>query len=253
MESLEVQITQLIVKKVADYTQNNLFRPPLVAFSAACDARYDQLKIQIGPWHNSPRELLPGVQSVISYFVPFTRQVVAAPKGQKDGSLLWGEAYQETNRYFEEINRAICDFLAGQGHSAMPIPSTHTYDPQELKSMWSHRSAAAIAGLGFFGVNRMLITEKGSGGRFCSVLTSAPLQPNTQPVPNRCLYHKDGSCGLCLKACPVGALRPDGFEKFVCSEELTKNETLLKAQYPHLYSVDVCGKCISACPFAYLD
>lgn len=253
MQSLEVQLTQLIAEKVADYHQPDLFRPPLVAFSSACDAQYDQLKTHIGPWHSSPRELLPTAQSVISYFIPFTRQVVAAPKGQKDGSLLWGQAYQDTNQYFGEINRAICDYLTARGHSAMPIPSTHTYDPTELKSMWSHRSAAAIAGLGAFGANRLLITEKGSGGRFCSVLTSAPLQPNTTPAPDRCLYHKDGSCGLCFKACPVGALRPDGFEKFVCLEELLKNERLLKAQYPHLRSVDVCGKCISACPFAYLD
>ncbi len=38
---------------------------------------------------------------------------------------------------------------------------------------WSHKSAAAIAGLGSFGLHRMLITDAGCAGRCGSLLGPA--------------------------------------------------------------------------------
>ena len=253
MQAVEQSIVQIITEQVASLGRSDLFRSPLVAFSSAHDERYAQLKEQIGPWHKNPTELLPSANSVISYFVPFTKAVALDPKSVKDGSALWGEAYQEINTYFSHINQVLADYLTVQGHEAYTIPSTHTYDPAELKSMWSHRSAAAIAGLGAFGANRMLITAKGSGGRFCTLLTSANLTPNKTPAPNPCLYVKNGSCGLCFAVCPVKALAPTSFAPFVCQDELFKNEALLKQQHSNLTSVDTCGKCVSVCPFVYLE
>jgi epoxyqueuosine reductase QueG len=117
--------------------------------------------------------------------------------------------------------------------------------------MWSHRSAAAIAGLGTFGANKLLITEKGSGGRFCTILTSAVLKANQVPIESKCLYLKNGSCGLCFKICPVNALFPDSIDKFACQNEVNKNEAKPK-ESTNLQSADTCGKCISVCPFAYI-
>lgn len=250
--SLELEIQTIIEKKIEDLGREDLFRSPLVAFSSAEDERYEELKHQIGEWHKTPKELLPEAKSVISYFVPFTKKVVKEPKMVKDGSALWSEAYQEINAYFEIINEEVQKFLESRGYLATTIRATHTYDPKDLKASWSHRSAAVIAGLATLGANRLAITEKGSAGRFCTVITSAPLKGTTEPVEEKCLYKKNGSCGLCFQICPVGALKPEGMDKFACQDELNKNEAMIQ-KTTNLKVADTCGKCISVCPFAYIE
>lgn len=89
------------------------------------------------------------------------------------------------NEYFNYINDEISKYLVSKGHVAKDIAPTHTYDPKVLKSTWSHRSAAAIAELGVFGLNRMLITEKGSSGRYGTIITSAPLRVNKRVEKDR--------------------------------------------------------------------
>ena len=252
MSSLESKIKEIISNSVMELERSDLFRTPLVAFSSAYDKRYHELKTLIGNWHMNPTELLPEAKSVISYFVPFTKEVVTAPRKSKQETPLWGESYAVVNPYFEQINQKICDYLEAEGYYACNIPATHTYNEKDMKSMWSHRSAAAIAGLGSFGANRMLITEKGSGGRFCAVLTSAELKSTEKIHENPCLYIKNGSCGLCFKACPVDALKPDIIDRFACQAETRKNEKLLIKSIG-LYNADTCGKCISICPLSYIE
>lgn len=251
MEALAQMITNRIKKEVAALARPDLFREPLVGFSSAEDPRYDQLKQIIGAWHQHPKELLTDAKSVISYFVPFTKEVAKAPKNAKMAVPLWGEAYLVLNEGFDHINNILCTLLGEQGFSAQTIPATHTFDPKDMKSLWSHRSAAAIANLGVFGANRMLITEKGSGGRFCTVLTSAPLAASEATLPNPCPYLKDGSCGACFKACPINALQGDHFDAFACQAQTKRNEAFLGLK-ADLNNADVCGKCIAVCPVAYI-
>ena len=248
---LELEIKNIIEEKVKELGRDDLFRAPLVAFSDASDERYMELKKLIGDWHKTPKEFLPEAQSVISYFIPFTKKVSMEPKTCKHASILWSDAYQTINAYFDEINAEVQAYLTEKGYLSETIRATHTYDPADMKSMWSHRSAAVIAGLATLGANRLAITEKGSGGRFCTVITSAKLQSNQNPIEEKCPYKKNGSCGLCFKACPVGARRPDGMDKFACQDEVNRNEELLRKETNLI--ADTCGKCISVCPFAYIE
>lgn len=249
---LEDSVKDIIINQLEALQRPDLYRQPLVSFSAADDPRYMELKTIIGPWHQTPTELLPEAKSVISYFIPFTKTVANAPRNNQEASPLWGEAYQEINKHFNVINKAIADYLISIGFLAFTIPPTHTYDPADLKCKWSHRSAAVIAGLGDFGANRLVITDKGSGGRFCSLLTSAVLEPSKSSAENRCLYKQNGSCGLCFKACPTKALQPNDLAKFVCQDLLFDNEKKLQ-ESTRLQSADICGKCISVCPFSYIE
>jgi len=249
---VEKEIEKIIIDTVKSLNRADLFREPIIAFSSADDGRYAQLKTIVGEWHLLPSELLPDAKSVISYYVPFTKEIVYAPKTAEHSSFLWSEAYQEINQHFNVVNEAIARFLEAKGYTSQTIRATHTYSQEDLKSMWSHRSAAVIAGLGVFGLNKMVITEKGSGGRFCAIITSAPLESDKKPIEKMCLYFKNGSCGLCLEACPVGAIKVNGIDKFVCQDELNKNERFMK-QTSTLKETDTCGKCISICPVGYLE
>lgn len=245
---LKETIFSFVKDSVRDTGRSDILREPLLAYSAADDERYTQLKSLVGPWHMTPGELLPGAQSVISIFVPFSKNVLAAAKADEPVSALWGEAYVVLNALYDSLGKGLADMLGDMGYPSVNIASTHTYDPKELKSMWSHRSAAVIAGLGSFGLNRLLITEKGSGGRFCSVITSARLQPSPSPAPLRCIYYKSGGCRLCLKACPIEALGDGEFKRFNCSDRLFSNGRFLGND-----EYDVCGKCIAACPLSYIE
>lgn len=242
-------IVYLIREQVEKANRPDLFREPICAFSSAEDEKYHMLKRIIGDSHCDPIELLPDAKSVISFFVPFTQMVTKSAKNEEPVSEIWGEAYLVVNDLFDTIGQKVADYLKEQGFSAMLIAATHTYDPEKLQSMWSHRSAAVISGLGRFGANRLLITEKGSAGRFCTVLTSAALEPSAASAPERCLYNKNGSCLLCIKSCPIHALKIDSFEPFACHNHLLNNADFLSK----VGFCDVCGKCIANCPMAFLE
>lgn len=252
VEQLSTRMKQTIIKAVQDINRPDLFREPLIGFSSANDPSYQELKTIIGPWHRLPGELLDEAVSVISYFVPFTRAVVMGPTSTVDASYVWGEAYQEINRQFPVIDQLVSELLHDYGFQTQTVPPSHTYDPVDLQCYWSHRSTAVIAGLGRIGANRMVITDKGSGGRFCSIITTAHLEPNQTVAKERCLWHINRSCQKCFDICPVNALGPDVMDKFACQDLLNKYEADL-IRTTALESADACGKCISVCPVAYIE
>lgn len=65
------------------------------------------------------------------------------------------------------------------------------------------RSFAYSSGIGFFGKNNMLIIPgHGSYVFLAEILSTAPLScPTVETMDSQC-----GSCGLCIDACPTGAL-----------------------------------------------
>lgn len=247
----EQTIKDIICESVEDLGRPDLFREPIVAFASAHDPRFSQLQEWVGPWHNLPQDLLPGAESVISYFVPYTKEVSVEPRKSKHGSPLWSEAYLVVNEGFLTVNERVIAYLEKLGFAATAIRPTHTYDPEDLQCFWSHRSTAVIAGLGQMAANRLVITEKGSCGRFCTVITTAPLIPNENPYPQKCRFLIDGSCGACFKVCPAGALKADSLDKFACQEELFRNQEIME-QETGMREADTCGKCLSICPFAYV-
>lgn len=250
--SLEKRIEEVIVKKLEELGRSDLFRTPHVGFSAADDPKFEELKTIIGPWHYLPGDILPGAKSVISFYVPFTAEVAEGPKEAQYASIKWGESYEVINAHFGVMSDAVIELLTAEGYKAEKIPATHTYDPATLQCKWSHRSAAVIAGLGSFGANRLVITEKGSAVRFCTVITDAVLQPSGPYQGPKCMFMEDGSCRLCIDFCPAKALNDGDIDKFVCQRELNLNEARLKETTPFKGS-DSCGKCISICPFSYME
>jgi len=95
---IEKKIETIISTQIKVLDRPDLFREPIVSFSAAKDSRYDELKDIIGEWHLTPAELLPEANSVISYFAPFTEEVAYEPKKVQGGSKSWSEAYQKINK-----------------------------------------------------------------------------------------------------------------------------------------------------------
>lgn len=106
------------------------------------------------------------------------------------------------------------------------------------------RDAAAKVGLGIFGKNRLLITEKYSSYIFLSeLIVGAPL-PDGNFEEKEIKYCED--CGLCQKACPwLGGECDECLSALTQKKgELNKNEKALIKKYS-LWGCDICTE---VCP-----
>lgn len=247
--SLKEEIIEIIEKFVSESKNKELFRKPIVGFSSTNNPLYEELKVIVGPHHLHPKEILPNAQSVISFFIPFSENVIQSNNKDSVVSRDWGISYIEANILINQISENIMDFLKNKNIDSETIRATHTYDEESLISAWSHRSAAYIAKLGKFGVNRMLITKEGCAGRFGTVIISAEIPLETQEEAlGYCLYYKNKSCLKCIESCPQNTLSVDGFDKFKCHDKLLENAEELK----DIGLCDVCGKCVVSCPYAII-
>ncbi len=244
MESLKEEIVKLIKESVLMSDPNNDFREPIVGFSSADDPLYIKLKEIVGPEVLSPKEILPEALTVISFFVPFSEQIVVSNRKENTASHEWAKSYLNANELINETSEKLINYLNEKIIKATTIKSTHTYDEETLKSAWSHRSAAFIAGLGKFGVNRMLITKKGCAGRFGSVIISEKITPDKRTKEEYCMHYNNLSCLNCVYSCPTEALKVNGFDKFKCHDKLLENAE----EHKDMGLCDVCGKCIVSCP-----
>ena len=64
-----------------------------------------------------------------------------------------GVAYDDKNKLLGQIISQLIEVLGQHGIGAAAEPSTGNFDREELKSHWSHKSVAVIAGIGSFGLH----------------------------------------------------------------------------------------------------
>jgi epoxyqueuosine reductase QueG len=236
---LEALIRKTIEEMVQNAGTETSYRPPLIAFASAANPGFARLPEIVTPEHLLPEQLLPGAQSAVAFFLPFAEEVVVANQRASYVAQEWAVAYVETNQLIGRICQRLTDMLAERGVRAAAEPATHNFDPVSLVSRWSHKSVAAVAGLGSFGLHHMLITDAGCAGRFGSLVTDVELEPTPVVEEQRCLYCHDGSCQQCVEFCPVGALTEEGLDKKLCYRRCLE----VDAYFADLGLTDVCGKC----------
>lgn len=244
---------------------------PLVGFADAFHPYIQKLKQLISSGHQLPCEIIPDARSVIVYFVPFTKELADTnmalkEAGQEEGipalaSSQWALAYEQTNAMFEGINGYIIQRLKDIGFQGAVSPEAGTFDQNALISNWSQRHFAYAAGLGTFGINHMLISEAGCCGRYSSVVTNLPLKADEPVTEERCLYKRNGSCGVCVSHCVSGALTVNGYDRKVCYGVLKRNAAVYtefgssytdaSGENPNSEGSEVCGKCVVGLPCSF--
>ena len=234
----------------------SFYEEPLVGFAAADDPLFDtyQLPDVIGPWHKKPKEWLPEAATVISMFLPFTEDVLSSNRMEKQfPSAAWLHARVEGQAFLNIFADRVAQWLREQGyaacvpcgdvrfvcfnHSGIAMPGlpegVHT-------SNWSERHAAYACGLGTFGLSKGIITEKGMAGRFCSVITSLPVEPDQRPYTDP--YEYCIRCGACVRRCPVNAISVEhGKAHGPCAEHVHHSLELYDPRYG-------CGLCQTGVP-----
>lgn len=242
---------------IADYTKTHeietRWREPVIGVADAEDPLYPELKKITGPTHALPSDIVPGAKSVIVFFVPFTKEIAASNIPGEESSREWDYAYIETNQMLGDLTEYLYQKITKRGYQASNLPPTYNYDEKLLKSDWSHRSSAYIAGIGKFGINHMLITERGCCGRLGSVITDWELPADPRTEEEYCLYKAKGICGKCIERCVNDAFSiVDGsveYDRYKCNEQIYDK---IVPQWP-IGPGDTCGKCMCGVPCSLVN
>lgn len=248
---MKAKIKKLVIDFIENYKKTFNCRTdwdePIIGFANASDPLFLDLKRIVNENHKLPNEILNQAKTIISYFIPFNHEVVLSNTKGKEASLEWAHAYIETNKLITELNDFLAKELKKNNFDSVKIPPTHNTDKNLLVSYWSHKHIAYIAGLGNFGLHKMLITEKGCCGRLGSIITSAKIKATKRKETEYCLYYYNKSCKKCVDNCFYHILTLDSFDRHKCYDVCMENSRI----YSQLGLTDVCGKCACGVPCSF--
>jgi len=175
------------------------------------------------PRDYQPTRVLPDTVSVVVIGVRILRGVTMTQKSQVAylPFALFGHAWLSNirlNLIAHDVSRFIEDF----GYDAVPVPwpceertlERRSRSGEIMSELWpvesfvSFKHAAVAAGLGEFGLHRLLMTpEFGPRQRLVVVITNAPLEPDNLFEGHIC---DPEECGhRCILACPTQALKKE--------------------------------------------
>lgn len=143
--------------------------------------------------------------------------------------------YRRINNLLDDIALKLTNCIQDYGFYAYPVPASLIADWRTQRADVSHKHIAVLAGLGWFGRNNLVVTEKfASRIRFASVLTDMPLEP-AKPLQRDC-----GNCKMCIDLCPAKAIKldKDQFDHIKCFEKLKE---FRQKGYVSQY---ICGICL---------
>lgn len=219
-----------------------IYDKPVLGLAAADDPLFSRLKDPeiIGPHHLNPGEWLPEAQTVISYFLPFSERIREANRGEGDPPVEWLYGRIEGEICNDALRRHLVNEIEKMGGRAVVPPFDPRYQAINMRSNWSERHVAFIAGLGTFNLSKSMITEKGCAGRFGSVVVTARYEPTPRRYTE--VYEYCTNCGACIHRCPPGAISMAGKDHSICSQYINEK---IKKRFAPRYG---CGKCQTAVP-----
>ena len=208
---------------------------PQIAFASGDDPLFEQLKNDIGPFYWTPRDAFrlawPDLDitatelAIIVYILP---QTEATRLDQRAATTVPAERWARSRFHGEAFNRALrlhlVDQLTTAGFPAVAPERLADFGYRDsarfgIASNWSERHTAWIAGLGTFGLSDGLITRVGKAVRFGSVVVNMKLEATPRSYTGHqdwCLWHARGTCGVCMKRCPIDAITETGHDKAAC-------------------------------------
>ncbi len=213
------------------------FGRPILGVAAGDDPLWAMYKQEyVGDFHWTPAEAFnlgfPEEQagsedlSVLVWILPQTAKTKADnrketfyPSERWARTRILGEPRVNTG-----LRLFLIDALAGHGIKAVAPVKLPQWDRRlspvyGFASNWSERHAAYAAGLGTFGLSDGLITPVGKAVRVGSLIIHHKIPATPRPYSGHreyCLYFHDGSCGACVKRCPVDSVRFEGRDKTAC-------------------------------------
>ncbi|MHC4377560.1 MAG: SCP2 sterol-binding domain-containing protein [Planctomycetota bacterium] len=151
----------------------------------------------------------PWAKSLLSFVVRMNREPL-----RSTARSVANLEFHSTGHDVDEVGRAVVRALEARGlravNPSMGFPMETERFPGKLWTV-SHKPVAVAAGLGRMGIHRSVIHPKfGSFILLGTIVLGEEFDTYAEPVDfDPCL-----TCKLCVAACPVGAIRPDGYFDF---------------------------------------
>ncbi len=179
-----------------------------------------------------PETLLPGARTVVSAaYCYYADEPPLAPGEGRLARYTWHDGYAVLRERLDKLGRRL-----GGTYRVLVDANQHV-----------DREAAARAGVGFYGKNTMLITQRhGSWVVLGTLVTDVEIEP-TVPLDLDC-----GSCTLCIDACPTGALDDPGtVDSTKCLSYWTQAPAPIPEEYREELGAQVygCDVCQDVCPW----
>jgi ferredoxin len=151
----------------------------------------------------------PKARALISIATRIHREAIRTP-ARSVGNLEFHRAYHDINAVAHRIAAALEDRGIAALNPAAGFPMEMDRFPGRVWVV-SHKPVAVAAGLGAIGIHRSVIHPKwGSFINLATIIVARDVGEEAAPLGyNPCL-----SCKLCVAACPVGAIAPDGYFNF---------------------------------------
>lgn len=160
------------------------------------------------PPDRHPRRWLPGARRLLILACEIPSETYRLPVRHRT------RAFRDQIRHVEQLLASHAAVLRSQGASAVALP---VFFPVRLgngrlQGGVSLCDLASDAGLGTIGRNGLLQVP-GAGCRIAigALVTNAPLPIRRPAIGSDC-----SGCGLCITACPAGAIGPTGVDPFRC-------------------------------------
>ena len=129
------------------------------------------------------------------------------------------------------------------------IPPVAQENETELRALFSFKTAAARAGIGWFGKNDVIITERyGPRVRLSAILIDEIFAYGQPITAGRC----PEDCTKCIDICPCKALKNQQWSIEKDRSEIIdyqKCNRMRSAFIKKLGRKNACGLCLAACPF----
>ena len=257
-----VQNEDFIIKKITEFVENDprnilpahnnmkIYGAPLIGFASADDPFFKEFLMPeiVGPKFILPKEWLPNAKSVISYFLPFNKEIRDSNRKPGLPSEQWISARIDGESFNNDLRAFLVKLLKNLNSDAVAPGMDPRFRVEDKISNWSERHVAFTAGLGTFGLHRALITSKGTAGRIGSIITTLNLTATQRTYTQHfeyCSYLSHGKCGACISHCPPSAITKEGKDNKTCGDYIDKE--ILSIFAPR-YG---CGKCNINVPCEY--
>ena len=240
----------------------------LLGAAAGGDPIFERFKMEdaCGPAQMTPLELFTKAKpeekvsaeelSVVCWVLPQTEAARLSNRDMRElPSVRWGAAKELGERFYGAMGLGLERYLQQNGVSAIypmghPEIVAHFADDRfYIANNWSERHACHAAGLGTFGLCDALITPAGKAYRCGSIVIRAQVKATPREysgLHDYCPFFRNGSCGLCIKRCPAGAISAAGHDKRKCGELLKGEASRFLAE--HGVNTDACGLCQTGVP-----
>ena len=279
-EAIKDYVLTSPLNSMVDYGNKPFFGEPVIAFADGDSGVFLDFKKTVSEFHLLPREVLekqipvplnrePGFAikhvSIICGAVPINPEIIQLEGKSQYGSTLMHNYMNWRGGHWGFLKN-MCDYVEVLfgifGYHATSPSFTPLYhsDPRKMAdncrktvSTWSERHIAEACGLGTFGLNGMIITEKGVAVNLFSIVCDVELPPTPKPTQQNCLYFRNGSCGKCMERCQNSAISHEGRNPRKCHEYATQKlpEILKKeGRFEGIVVLPSCGLCMTGVPCA---